>query len=85
MKIDDLERRVNRLRGKHTADIFFLDNGELFEVDDAFAWLIMNGVETPRGRIVAFRHPERDADPLTQSIIETIDAAIEAGGMPEVF
>ena len=44
-------------------------------------YLIVNGVETPRGRIAAYPHPVDGVDPLSLSLYELIDEGVREGGL----
>ena len=78
----DLLKRLRRLeletaknRGKMTA--FTLEDGTQFLTsEDPVSYLIQNGPQTPRGKIVRYEHGEKDVDPITRSLYGYIDELI---------
>ena len=83
MTLEQLEKMVNQMRDKRKKhhDVFTLENGAEYIVDDAITWLFSHGVDTPEGRIVGFVRPDRKLDPMTESLYEMVDEAIATGGL----
>lgn len=84
-----IEARLARLReaiegraGPQTT--FEIEGGGVFHTsEDPLAYIRERGSRTPDGRrIVAWKRPEGRHDPLSQSLIDLVDAAIERGGFP---
>ena len=79
----DLLKRLHRLetamnQARESMTVFILEDGTQFLTDaDPISYLIQNGTQTPRGKIVRYEHgEERDADPITRSIFECIEELI---------
>lgn len=54
--------------------------GEYCTKEDPFSYLLEHGTYTPNGaRIVLYPHPVEGVDPLSLSLYQMIDEAIEAG------
>ena len=54
--------------------------GEFHTKQDPVSYLLENGAHTPDGqRIVLYPHPVEGVDPLSLSLCEVIDEAVEAG------
>lgn len=84
-----IEARLARLReaieGRAgTQATFVCADGTTFSTErDALEYVHEHGAITPDGRrIIAFRRPAGKHDPLSQSLIDLVDAAIERGGFP---
>ncbi len=84
-----IERRLAQLQKAvqsraEPLTIFEVEDGTVFrtELDNLF-YLHRHGARTPDGRrIVGWKRPEGRHDPLSQSLLEVIDEAIERGGFP---
>lgn len=81
-----VERRLAALRDylkKLSADetVFIVaGGGEFHTKQDPVSYLRENGAYTPDGRrIVLYPHPVEGIDPLSLSLYQMIDTAIEAG------
>lgn len=61
--------------------VFVVDGGDEFRTPlDPWEYLLKHGVYTPEGeRIVKYPHPVHGIDPLSLSLYELIDEAIERG------
>ena len=82
MTIREMKRFLQSIRERlDYKDVFVLENGTEYKVDDPIEYLFIHGVDTPQGRIVGYKHPESGVDALTLSIYETIDDAIQNGGL----
>lgn len=81
-----IEQRLAALREylkNRSADetVFIIDGGKEFRTkQDAFAYLREHGAYTPDGRrIVLYPHPVEGVDPLSLSLYQMLDEAIETG------
>lgn len=81
-----VEARLVALRAflkNHTADqtVFIVEGGgEFHTAADPFDYLYRHGAVTPDGRrIVCYPHPVEDTDPLSLSLYQMLDEAIEKG------
>ena len=77
-----LEALRNYLKGLTADETTFLvaGGGEFRTKHDPFSYLWEHGAYTPDGRrIVLYPHPVEGVDPLSLSLYEVIDEAIEAG------
>ncbi len=61
--------------------VFIVEGGGEFRTtEDAFTYLRKYGAVTPDGRrIILFQHPIEGVDPLSMSLYEMLDEAIECG------
>lgn len=61
--------------------VFIVEGGGEFHTRlDAFSYLREHGAYTPDGRrIVLYPHPVEDVDPLSLSLYEMLDEAVERG------
>lgn len=61
--------------------VFIVEGGKEFRTkQDAFAYLREHGAYTPDGRrIVLYPHPVEGVDPLSLSLYQLIDEAVENG------
>ena len=60
--------------------VFRLEGGGAFRVElDPLTYLLKNGVETPRGRIVGIAPSAGELDPIRASLCEEIDRIIKEG------
>lgn len=68
--------------------VFIVEGGaEYHTKEDPFNYLMQHGAYTPDGRrIVLYPHPIEDVDPLSLSLYQLIDEAVEKGRltMPEL-
>lgn len=81
-----IEMRLAALRAfleSRTADqtVFVVEGGaEFYTPEDPFTYLYRHGAVTPDGRrIVLYPHPVEDVDPLSLSLYQMLDEAIEVG------
>ena len=77
-----LEVLRNYLKGLTADETTFIvaGGGEFHTKQDPVSYLLENGAYTPDGRrIVLYPHPVEGVDPLSLSLYEVIDEAIEAG------
>ncbi len=81
-----VETRLVALRAflkSRTADqtVFIVEGGgEFHTAEDPFEYLYRHGAVTPDGRrIVCYPHPVEDTDPLSLSLYQMLDEAIEKG------
>lgn len=81
-QIKRIEAMLRKYQTAQRPTVFLLEDGSTFATDrDPMDYLIVNGVETPRGRIVAYPHPVDGVDPLSLSLYELIDEGIQQGGL----
>ncbi len=81
-QIKRIEARIRKYREAQHPTVFLLEDGSAFVTDqEPMNYLIVNGVETPRGRIAAYPHPVDGVDPLSLSLYELIDEGIQQGGL----
>ena len=81
----DIRERLRRLEAEYSErlaekTVFRLADGTLFYTDcDPVTYLLMNGVETTRGRIVAYvpSNSTGERDPLSVAIMDYIDELTE--------
>ena len=60
--------------------VFIGEGGEFCTAEDAFTYLRKYGAVTPDGkRIVLYPHPVEGVDPLSLSLYQMLDEAIERG------
>lgn len=90
--MQDVKNRLSALRNffkakSSTDTVFIIEDGTEYRTrDDPFEYLRVYGAYTHDGRrIVRFPHPVSGVDPLSLSLYELLDEAIEAGrlGWPE--
>ena len=81
-----VERRLAALRdylktmSSYETTFIVAGGGEFHTKQDPFSYLWEHGAYTPDGRrIVLYPHPVEGVDPLSLSLYEVIDEAIEAG------
>lgn len=81
-----IETRLAALReflAGQTADktVFIVEGGGTFHTnEDPFAYLYRHGAVTPDGRrIVLYPHPVEGVDPLSLSLYQLLDEAVEIG------
>ena len=77
-----LEALSNYLKGLTADETTFIvaGGGEFHTNQDPFSYLWKRGAYTPDGRrIVLYPHPVEGVDPLSLSLYEVIDEAVEAG------
>lgn len=81
-----IEERLASLRDflkSQTTDdtVFIVEGGAEYRTkEDAFDYLRKHGAYTPDGRrIVLYPHPVEGLDPLSMSLYEMLDKAIECG------
>lgn len=81
-----VEKRLEALRAfleAQTADqtVFILNGGGEFHTpEDPFSYLYKHGAVSPDGRrIVLYPHPVEGIDPLSLSLYQMLDEAIENG------
>lgn len=81
-----IEQRLAALREylkNRSADetVFVVEGGKEFHTkQDAFAYLREHGAYTPDGRrIVLYPHPVEGVDPLSLSLYQMLDEAVENG------
>ena len=81
-----IEQRLAALREylkNRSADetVFIVEGGKEFRTkQDAFAYLREHGAYTPDGRrIVLYPHPVEGVDPLSLSLYQMLDEAVENG------
>ena len=77
-----LEALRNYLKGLTADETTFVvaGGGEFHTKQDPVSYLLENGAYTPDGRrIVLYPHPVEGVDPLSLSLYEVIDEAVEAG------
>ena len=77
-----LEALSNYLKGLTADETTFIvaGGGEFHTKQDPVSYLLENGAYTPDGRrIVLYPHPVEGVDPLSLSLYEVIDEAVEAG------
>lgn len=60
--------------------VFIVEGGEFHTSEDPFSYLLEHGAYTPDGtRIVLFPHSIEGVDPLSLSLYQLIDEAVEKG------
>lgn len=84
--MQDVKNRISALRNffkakSGTDTVFIAEDGTEYRTrDDPFEYLRVHGAYTHDGRrIVRFPHPTSGVDPLSLSLYELLDEAIEAG------
>ena len=83
-----VEQRLAALREylkNRSADetVFIVEGGKEFHTkQDAFTYLRKHGAYTPDGRrIVLYPHPVEGVDPLSLSLYQMLDEAVETGSL----
>lgn len=78
-RLSALREYLETISGGET--IFILEGGKEYKTrEDVFDYLRQNGAYTPDGRrIVLYPHPVKGVDPLSLSLYQLIDEAIERG------
>ncbi|MBS5589749.1 MAG: hypothetical protein KHX24_02310 [Clostridiales bacterium] len=85
-RVKRLEAAIQEYQRARKPTVFLLENGSTFTTEeDAFSYLVAHGVETPRGRIVAYPHKMDGADGLSISLYELIDNGIKEGGLADLL
>lgn len=85
-RINNLSALVREYKRRFKFTTFVLEDGSPFITDsDPLHYLIEHGVETPRGRIVAYPCDRKGADPITLAIYEEIENGIKNGGIENPF
>lgn len=81
-RLERLQRSVEGRTGPQTT--FEIEGGDVFRTsEDPLAYIHERRLRTPDGRrIVGWKRPEGRHDPLSQSLIDLIDEAIERGAFP---
>ena len=77
-----LEALRDFLESRSAGDTVFIveGGGEFRTTEDAFTYLRKHGAVTPDGkRIVLYPHPIEGVDPLSLSLYQLIDEAVERG------
>lgn len=75
-----LQQLEKKMGSRPQMALFKLERGGSFRAEcDPLSYLLQNGVETPRGRIVGIDPPAGDIDPLSASLYETINEVINDG------
>lgn len=60
--------------------VFIVEGGEYHTKEDPFSYLMQHGAYTHDGRrIVLYPHPVEGVDPLSLSLYQLIDEAVEKG------
>ena len=78
-RLKQLEKYFN---GKNVQGAAFrLEDESLFIPDtDPVSYLIQNGVETPKGKIVGIKRPKEELDPITEALYYEIERCIKDNG-----
>ncbi|SCI15521.1 Uncharacterised protein [uncultured Flavonifractor sp.] len=85
-RVKRLEAAIQEYQRARKPTVFLLEDGSTFITEeDVFSYLVSHGVETPRGRIVAYPHGEGDIDSLSRSLYELIDEGISNGGFGDLL
>lgn len=85
-RVKRLETAILEYQRTRRPAAFLLDTGATFETDvDPFEYLIKNGVETPKGRIVKYPHETEGVDALSLSLYELMDDGIRRGGFSDLM
>jgi hypothetical protein len=85
-RIKRLEDLVKEYKLSRKLSVFLLEDGSTFTTDeDPITYLMEHGIETPKGRIVAYPHETKGIDALSLSIYEMIDEGIANGGLQSLF
>lgn len=85
-RINNLKALVKAYKELYKPTTFILEDGSTFVTDmGPLHYLVKHGTETPRGRIVAYPHDKKGADPITLAIYEEIENGIKNGGIEVPF
>ena len=85
-RIKRIEALIRDYAAAQRPTVFLLDSGETFTTTmDPIDYLVRCGVETPKGRIVAYPHEVADVDGLSRSLYELIDDGIRKGGLADLL
>lgn len=78
--LERLQRLEAKVGERPQGGAFRLEGGGIFRPElDPITYLLQNGVETPRGRIVGIDPPAGELDPVSASLYEEIDRIIKEG------
>lgn len=78
--LERLQRLEARVGNRPQGGAFRLEDGTSFRPEpDPLTYLLQNGAETPRGRIVGIDPPAGTVDPVSASLYEEIDRIIKEG------
>lgn len=84
-RLKRLEAAIQEYQRARKPTVFLLDTGATFVTDaDPIEYLMKNGVETPKGRIVEYPHQVEGIDALSLSLYELIDDGIRRGGLSDL-
>lgn len=76
--LERLQRLEARVGNRPQGCAFQLEGGGSFRSElDPLTYLLQNGVETPRGRIVGIAPPAGTVDPVSASLYEEINKIIQ--------
>ncbi len=85
-RIRRLEEIIQDYIAAQRPTMFLLESGETFTTAmDPFDYLARCGVETPKGRIVAYPHEVEGVDGLSRSLYELVDDGIRQGGFADLL
>lgn len=85
-RINHLNALIKEYKDRFKFTTFVLEDGSPFITDlDPLQYLMEHGVQTPRGRIVAYACDKKGADPITLAIYEEIENGIKNGGIDIPF
>ena len=85
-RIKRLETLIRDYSKAQRPTVFLLETGETFATRmDPIEYLVRFGVETPKGRIVAYPHEEDCIDGLSRSLYELITDGIKRGGLADLL
>ena len=78
--LERLQRLEAQVGNRPQGGAFRLEGGGSFRPElDPLTYLLQNGVESPRGRIVGIDPPAGELDPVSASLYEEIDRIIKEG------
>lgn len=81
-RIRRLETIIKDRVASRQLTVFLLETGDIYSTSmDPVAYLMTQGVETPKGRIVACPHETEGVDALSLSLYELIEEGIRQGGL----
>lgn len=85
-RINHLNALIKEYKDRFKFTTFVLEDGSPFITDsDPLQYLMEHGVQTSRGRIVAYPCDKKGADPITLAIHEEIENGIRNGGIEIPF
>ena len=85
-RVKRLEAAIQEYQRARKPTVFLLDTGAVFVTDaDPIEYLMKNGVETTKGRIVEYPHQIEGLDALSLSLYELIDDGIRRGGLSDLL